>query len=90
MGTRTTWPHKHIRAKLCSCSKLLQAAVENEAAEYLEEHRERRTDTGQRTILRNGHHPERELVSGIGPIKVRQPRTRHRPTGETAFWCFPA
>jgi hypothetical protein len=28
--------------------------------------------------VRNGHHPERELVTGIGPIKVRQPRVRHR------------
>ena len=58
--------------------KLLQRAVENEVAEYLEIHRERRTDAGQRAIVRNGHHPERELVTGIGPIKVRQPRIRHR------------
>jgi hypothetical protein len=28
--------------------KLLQTAIENEVAEYLEEHRERRTDAGQR------------------------------------------
>src|SRR5258708_6406270 len=41
-------------------------------------HRERRTDEGQRAIVRNGHHPERELVTGIGPIKIRQPRIRHR------------
>jgi putative transposase len=58
--------------------KLLQRAVENEVGEYLEMHRERRTDEGQRAIVRNGHHPERELVTGIGPIKVRQPRIRHR------------
>ena len=58
--------------------KLLQRAVENEVAEYLEMHRERRTDEGQRAIVGNGHHPERELVTGIGPIKVRQPRIRHR------------
>jgi putative transposase len=58
--------------------KLLQTAIENDVAEYLEEHRERRTDKGQRAIVRNGRHPERELVSGIGPMKVRQPRIRHR------------
>jgi putative transposase len=58
--------------------KLLQTAIENEVAEYLEEHRERRIDAGQRAIVRNGHHPERELVTGVGPIKVRQPRIRHR------------
>jgi putative transposase len=58
--------------------KLLQTAIENEVAEYLEAHRERRIDAGQRAIVRNGHHPERELVTGVGPIKVRQPRIRHR------------
>ena len=58
--------------------KLLQRAIENEVLEYLEAHRERRTDAGQRMIVRNGHHPERELVTGVGPIKVRQPRIRHR------------
>jgi transposase-like protein len=58
--------------------KLPQTAIENEVAEYLEMHRERRTDAGGRAIVRNGHHPERELVTGIGPIKVRQPRIRHR------------
>src|SRR5258708_1622573 len=51
--------------------KLLQRAIENEVAEYLAIHQERRTDAGQRAIVRNGHHPERELVTGIGPIKVR-------------------
>jgi putative transposase len=58
--------------------KLLQEAIENEVAEYLEEHRGRRTEADQRAIVRNGHHPERELVTGIGPVKVRQPRIRHR------------
>src|SRR3981081_1287233 len=54
--------------------KLLQTAIENEVADYLEIHQERRTDAGERAIVRNGPHPERELVSGIGPLKVRQPR----------------
>jgi putative transposase len=58
--------------------KLLYEAIENEVAEYLETHRERQSDRGQRAIVRNGYHPERDLVSGVGPIKVRQPRVRHR------------
>jgi hypothetical protein len=33
---------------------------------------------GQRMVVRNGHLPEGELVSGAGPIPVRQPRVRHR------------
>jgi hypothetical protein len=46
---------------------MLQAAIDNEVAEYLETHRDQRTETGRRTVVRNGYHPERELVSGIGP-----------------------
>src|SRR6516164_2753658 len=71
---------KNYLEKLLSegARKLLQAAIENEVAEYLESSREERTETGQRAVVRNGYHPERELVSGIGPIKVRQPRVRNR------------
>jgi putative transposase len=29
-------------------------------------------------VARNGHPPERELVTGIGPLKVRQPRVDDR------------
>src|SRR5258708_23648877 len=57
--------------------KLLQRAIENQVPEYLAIHQERLTDAGQRAIARKGHHAERELVTGIGPIKVRQPRIRH-------------
>ena len=28
--------------------------------------------------MRNGHLPERDLVTGVGPVKIRQPRVRHR------------
>src|SRR5260221_1807479 len=49
--------------------KMLQTAIENEVLEYLEAHRDRHTDAGQRLIVRNGHHPERELVTGGWPDK---------------------
>jgi len=58
--------------------KLLQAAIENEVIDYIQFHKDRRDENGQRLVVRNGHPPEREIVSGIGPIKVRQPRVRHR------------
>ena len=58
--------------------KLLQAAIENEVQEYLQAHGSRRTEAGQAIVVRNGHLPERDLVTGVGPLKVRQPRVRHR------------
>jgi hypothetical protein len=32
-------------------------------------------------VVRNGHLPERDLVTGVGPVKIRQPRVRHRDGG---------
>ena len=29
-------------------------------------------------VVRNGYLPERDLVTGVGPLKVCQPRVRHR------------
>ena len=69
--------------------KLLQAAIENEVIDYIQFHKDRRDENGQRLVVRNGHLPEREIVSGIGPIKVRQPRVRHRDGGRFTSAILP-
>jgi putative transposase len=69
--------------------KLLQAAIENEIIEYIQFHKDRRDEEGQRSVVRNGHLPEREIVSGVGPIKVRQPRVRHRDGGQFSSAILP-
>jgi putative transposase len=69
--------------------KLLQAAIENEVMDYIQFHRDRRDENGQRLVVRNGHLPEREIISGIGPIKVRQPRVRHRDGGRFTSAILP-
>ena len=43
--------------------KLLQAAIENEVAEYLQSQSARRSESGERSVVRNGHLPARDLVS---------------------------
>jgi putative transposase len=58
--------------------KLLQAAIENEELDYTQFHKDRRDDQGQRLLVRNGHLPERQVVGGVGPTRVPQPRVRHR------------
>jgi putative transposase len=58
--------------------KMLQAAIEQEIEDYLQAHRGRQTAEGRASVVRNGHLPERQLVTGVGPIVVRQPRVRHR------------
>lgn len=61
--------------------RMLQAAVENEVAEYVEQHRGVRDGSGRRQVVRNGHLPERDLLTGVGPVRVRQPRVHDRREG---------
>ena len=58
--------------------KMLQSALDNEVAEFIERMKSWRTDDGLREIVRNGHSPEREIISGAGPLRIRQPRVRDR------------
>jgi hypothetical protein len=57
---------------------LLTQAVEAEVAEFLAKHTDLKTETGQQRVVRHGHLPEREIMTGIGPVAVRQPRVRDR------------
>jgi len=61
---------------------LLTHAVEAEVAEFLAKHVDLRTGTGQQRVVRHGHLPEREIMTGIGPVAVRQPRVRDREAAE--------
>ena len=69
--------------------KLLQATIENEVAEYLQSQSGRRSESGERSVVRNGHLPERDLVTGVGPVKIRQPRVRHRDGGSFSSEILP-
>jgi transposase-like protein len=68
---------------------LLAQAVEAEVAALLESHADKRTADGRRRLVRHGHLPEREIMTGIGPVAVRCPRVRDR-VGQAAerlrFW----
>jgi putative transposase len=57
---------------------LLAQAVEAEVAEFLGKHADLKTRDGHQRVVRHGHLPEREVMTGIGPVPVRQPRVRDR------------
>ena len=57
---------------------LLGQAVEAEVAAWLSTHTDKLTDDGRRRLVRHGHLPEREIVTGIGAVAVRCPRVRDR------------
>src|SRR5450756_733194 len=57
---------------------LLAQAVEAEVAGFLGGHADKLTDDGRARLVRHGHLPEREIMTGIGPVAVRCPRVRDR------------
>jgi putative transposase len=57
---------------------LLAQAVEAEVSSLLSCHADKLTDDRRRRLVRHGHLPEREIMTGIGPIAVRCPRVRDR------------
>jgi putative transposase len=62
--------------------RLLGQAIEAEVDAWIEAHRDLRDADGHRLVVRNGHKEERGLQTGIGPVKVRQPRVDDRRLGE--------
>jgi transposase-like protein len=62
--------------------RMLQTAVEMEVAEYIQRLSGITDGAGHRKVVRNGWKREREIQTGIGPIKVRQPRVEDRRPGE--------
>ena len=57
---------------------LLVQAVEAEVADFLAQHADLKTGDSRQRVVRHGHLPEREVMTGIGPVTVRQPRVRDR------------
>ena len=68
--------------------RMLQQALELEVEEYLEKYSGVKDASGKQVVVRNGYHPERELVTGVGPIGVKAPRIDDRkldPKRENPF-----
>jgi putative transposase len=61
---------------------LLTQAVEAEVAGFLTKHADLKTEGGLSRVVRHGHLPEREIMTGIGPVSVRQPRVRDREAAD--------
>jgi putative transposase len=57
---------------------LLAQAIEAEVADFLHQHASLKTSDGRQRVVRHGHLPEREVMTGIGPVVAQQPRVRDR------------
>ena len=62
--------------------KMLQVALELEVDTYIERHQSQVDSEGHRQVVRNGSHPQRELVTGLGKLALRQPRVADRREGQ--------
>jgi len=58
--------------------RIIRQAVEAELNAFLEQHAAAQDAAGRRAVVRNGYQPEREVLTGIGSVKVRVPKTRDR------------
>ena len=58
--------------------RMLMQAVEAEVELFLAAHAELADEQGRRRLVRNGHAPERQIQTGIGPLGVRRPKLRDR------------
>lgn len=71
---------EHLRA---GARTLLQEALELEVLEYIEKMQDEKDEMSRRIVTKNGHLPERNILSGVGPITVRQPRVRDKRAEES-------
>ena len=65
--------------------QMLAEAMEAEVAGFLAQHAEKRDENGHRVVVRNGHMPARELITGIGriPSSSRGSMTASSPRGRS-------
>jgi enoyl-CoA hydratase/carnithine racemase len=65
--------------------KLIRQAIEAELAELLAQYEGKTDEQGRAAVVRNGYLPEREVVTGVGPVPVRVPKVRSRTKEQVNF-----
>ena len=61
--------------------KLIEQAIEAELAALMASFAGDKLEDGRARLVRHGHLPEREVMTGIGPVAVKAPRVRDRGAG---------
>jgi putative transposase len=64
---------------------LIQQAIEAELQAFLDDYAKITDLRGRQTVVRNGYLPEREIVTGVGPVAVKVPKVRDRSGGGIKF-----
>jgi hypothetical protein len=69
---------------------MLAAAIEQEVASYVADGSGLLDEVGRRLVVRNGFLPERDIMTGIGKVPVKQPRVRDKRPPELSERCPPS
>ena len=65
--------------------KLIAQALQAEVADLLAAYRDQQDEQGHARVVRSGHHPPREIQTGIGPVTVQVPKVRSRQGNPVTF-----
>jgi len=65
--------------------QLIANAVEVELLGLLGHYADSKDEQGRQVIVRNGYLPEREIQTGLGPVKVKVPKVRDRSGSGVCF-----
>lgn len=65
--------------------QLLAQAIEAEVSDFLVQFQDRCLENGRAAVVRNGHQPERDIQTGIGPVTVKVPKVRARDGEPVTF-----
>jgi putative transposase len=58
--------------------KILQAAIEAEINEHLSRYKNMTDNNGHRIVVKNGYKQKRNILTGVGPLEIHQPRVDDR------------
>jgi putative transposase len=70
--------------------KLIEQAIHAELAVLMAAFSKEKLEDGRARLVRHGHLPEREVMTGIGPVPVKVPQVRDRKPGEDKITFTPS
>ena len=70
--------------------KLIGQAIEAELSALLAAVADQKLEDGRARLVRHGHLPEREILTGVGPVAVKVPRVRDRKPGADKITFTPS
>jgi putative transposase len=65
--------------------QLIHQAVQAELTDFMQQYKERTTAEGKAAVVRNGYHPQREILTGIGSVPVKIPKVRAKDGKPVTF-----